>query len=98
MTRRFLANMYQRLEFKLDWSADRLIAPRLTRSQYAYYETLREYVQSGAQWLDLGCGHQVFASWMDREQADVIKRSKTVVGIDRDWVGLRAHAGIAKKV
>lgn len=35
---------------------------------------------------------------MESEQADVISSSKTVVGIDMDWAGLRAHSGISKKI
>jgi ubiquinone/menaquinone biosynthesis C-methylase UbiE len=90
--------MYQRLAFRFYWRAEKLMTPRLRSSQYTYYETLRDFMRRGARWLDMGCGHQVFGSWMEREQAEVISSSKTVVGIDMDWIGLRAHPGISKKV
>ena len=78
--------------------AERRIAPGLRSSQYAYYDALRTAVAGSSRWLDLGCGHQVFADWMTREQQEVIESSRSVVGIDLDWQGLRQHAGIRPRV
>jgi ubiquinone/menaquinone biosynthesis C-methylase UbiE len=78
--------------------AERLIVPTLRSSQYAYCEALRSVLQPDARWLDLGCGHQVFADWMTREEREVIGSCRVAVGIDRDWEGLRGHAGITRRV
>lgn len=78
------------------WKAEAILTPGLTSSQYGYYKTLRRLV-GGKIWLDLGCGHQVFADWMSKEQAEVLERCHRVFGIDLDWTGLRAHLGITDK-
>ena len=78
--------------------AERLVVPTLRSSQYAYYEALRSVLHPEARWLDMGCGHQVFADWMTREQQQVIASCRMVAGIDLDWEGLRGHAGIRRRV
>ena len=80
------------------WQAERVIAPGLRSSQYAYYERLRDALEGGGHWLDLGCGHQVFGEWMGREEQEVIGRSRAAVGIDLDWEGLRRHRAMPGKV
>ncbi len=52
----------------------------------------------GKVWLDVGCGHQVFAEWMKKEQAEVVGSCKVACGIDVDWVGLKAHPDIRNRV
>jgi ubiquinone/menaquinone biosynthesis C-methylase UbiE len=89
--------MLRNLLFRAYWKAEKIIAPGLTSSQVCYYNKLKELVP-GKDWLDLGCGHQVFADWMTREQAEVIASSKRVYGIDLDWTGLKAHREISNKV
>ena len=84
--------------YRFYYRAETLIARGLRSSQYAYYEKLRSALSKTSRWLDLGCGHQVFADWMTGEQQQVIENSGTVVGIDLDWPGLRQHAGIQKKI
>lgn len=78
--------------------AERLIVPTLRSSQYAYYEALCSVLRPEARWLDMGCGHQVFADWMKREEQEAIASCRTVTGIDLDWAGLRGHAGITRRV
>jgi len=87
----------RRLLYRFYWKAEKAIVPGLTSSQYCYYDKLRSLVP-GKVWLDLGCGHQVFADWMTKEQSEVIRSSARVYGIDLDWAGLRAHPGISNKV
>jgi SAM-dependent methyltransferase len=89
--------MYQKLAYEFCWKAEKLITPGLRSSQYAYYERLSDLLHSESDWLDMGCGHQVFGSWMTKEQEEVIRKCRSVTGIDLDWSGLRAHAGIARK-
>lgn len=83
--------------FRAYWKAESIIVPGLKSSQYSYYEILRRIV-TGTEWLDMGCGHQVFAEWMTKEQAEVTANCRDIVGIDLDWAGLRAHPAISRKV
>ncbi len=77
--------------YRCYWKLERTIAPGLRSSQYAYYEELKRATASHPVWLDLGCGHQVFAAWMDREQAEVLGRTQLAVGLDADVPSLRHH-------
>ncbi len=76
---------------------ERLMIPGLRSSQYAYYETVRSHLDKRRTWLDLGCGHQVFALWMLDEQAELVARTGFVAGIDFDLPSLKRHAGIAHR-
>lgn len=87
----------RQLIYRTYWKAEAAIVPGLRSSQYCYYEKLRPLVK-GNIWLDLGCGHQVFADWMGKEQAEVVGSSRTAYGIDLDWDGLRAHRDISNRV
>lgn len=78
--------------------AEKRIAPRLRSSQYDYYDALRAQLTESSRWLDLGCGHQVFADWMTGEQDTVVRSSRLVAGIDLDWEGLRKHPSIHRRV
>jgi SAM-dependent methyltransferase len=88
----------RRALYKFYFRAEKILTPRLRSSQYAYYDALRAQLGPASRWLDLGCGHQVFADWMTREQADVVSRSGMVAGIDLDWEGLRKHPAIDRRV
>lgn len=83
--------------FKSYWKAEAFLVPGLASSQYSYYRKLRPIVQDRI-WMDLGCGHQVFADWMLAEQTQVLSSCRKAFGIDLDWTGLRAHPGIANKI
>jgi SAM-dependent methyltransferase len=83
--------------FKFYWWVEQKVVPGLRSSQYTYYDKLRGVLPGRLDWLELGCGHQVFADWMTHEQDDVLA-SRKVVGIDLDWEGLRRHPGIRTKV
>lgn len=84
--------------YNLYFRAEKIITPRLRSSQYAYYDALRAQLSPTRQWLDMGCGHQVFAEWMTREQDTVVAQSRLVAGIDLDWNGLRNHSAIDRRV
>ncbi len=88
---------FRNLVYRMYWKAETAIVPGLRSSQFCYCEKLRPLVR-GAVWLDLGCGHQVFADWMTKEQAELIGGCKTAYGIDLDWIALRAHLDISNKV
>ncbi len=89
--------MLRNLLYRAYWKAESVLAPGLTSSQSGYYHKLRALVP-GKEWLDLGCGHQVFADWMTKEQSEVIASSNRVYGIDLDWTGLRRHPEISNKI
>ncbi len=79
----------------------RVLAPSLRNSQYAYKEALTQSIPRDTPWLDLGCGHMLFPDWMpgaEAEQARVIAQSKLVVGIDFDFPSLQKHKGIRNRV
>lgn len=76
--------------------AEPVFLPGFCTTQQAYYRALLPLV-SGKEWLDLGCGHNVFWPWMDREQREVLTSAKSVFGIDLDWNGLKAHHGIGNR-
>jgi SAM-dependent methyltransferase len=48
--------------------------------------------------MDLGCGHQVFADWMNAEQTQVLSACRKAFGVDLDWTGLKAHPGISNRI
>ena len=83
--------------FRSYWKAEAALVPGLTTSQHSYYLKLKSLLP-GKIWLDMGCGHQVFAEWMMAEQKEVLGLCRRVYGIDLDWAGLRAHPGIPNKV
>lgn len=87
----------------------RLLVPGLRNSQFAYYQTLKQLFNaqwgslelwSGGQaaWLDIGCGHHVFGHWMEREQAEILRKCRFVVGADLELEAVRKHRGIKNKV
>jgi len=80
------------------WALERRIVPGHTSSQYIYLRELKEFLPSAPIWLDLGCGHQLFAEWMTAEQLDMTRHSKQLVGIDLDHAGLVKHQGLRDKV
>lgn len=78
------------------WLEQRLV-PGLRSSQYQYRDVLDPHVTQGCEWLDVGCGHSVFGTWMLEEERALTSRAKRVVGIDLDLPGLKAHRTIKDK-
>jgi ubiquinone/menaquinone biosynthesis C-methylase UbiE len=84
---------------KVYWKLEKAIVPELTSSQYHYQETLfANLPDQKFAWLDLGCGHQVFAEWMRDEQDEMLARTRFAVGIDLDLPALKAHKGLSAKI
>jgi hypothetical protein len=65
----------RRLLLRIYWWLEKRIVPGLRYSQYHYHETLQSVVPVNCHWLDLGCGHQMFASWMTKEEQDIGRRA-----------------------
>jgi hypothetical protein len=56
--------MVRTLAYKFYWKIEQKIVPGLRSAQYHYQEAVSAAMPPGGRWLDLGCGHQVFAEWM----------------------------------
>lgn len=79
----------------------RFLTPGLKNSQYAYRTILSSVVDKGADWLDLGCGHQLLPEWMpgwEQHEAKIMNAAKSVTGIDMDHSAIRRHRHIARRV
>jgi SAM-dependent methyltransferase len=76
------------------WGLERRIHPGLRYSQSHYYDLLEQRIPQNCEWLELGCGHQMFASWMKTEERELAARSRRLVGIDRDMRGLKENTVI----
>ena len=91
--------MSTRLLREIYWKFEKAIVPELTSSQYHYqkklFANLPNYKFS---WLDLGCGHQVFADWMTAEEQAILAKARLAVGVDLDLPALKAHKGLTDKI
>ncbi len=74
------------------------MTPGLRSSQYEYFETLSSAFPPKARWLDVGCGRNVFGSWMKAEERALVSRAQSVVGIDLDLASVRQHETIRDRV
>jgi SAM-dependent methyltransferase len=72
--------------FYRNWK-DRLV-PGLRHSQYAYKDVLEAHLHPRTRWLDAGCGHGVFPSWMKERGQSLVERCDFVVGLDCDCPSL----------
>jgi SAM-dependent methyltransferase len=88
----------RRALFKLYWAMRRVIAPGLNYSQHEYESVLRQHLQAGTEWLDVGCGHQILPTWRVEAERQLVARCKRVVGIDYDAPSLEKHDSIAFRV
>ena len=88
----------RRLLLRIYWWLEKRIVPGLRYSQYHYHQTLQCVVPVNCKWLDLGCGHQMFASWMTKEEQDIGGRASRLVGIDMDLEGLKKNGVIADRI
>jgi len=84
--------------YEFYWRAKRIIAPTLKYSQYAYEEVLEKSVGSNTRWLDLGCGHHILPEWRNQQEQVLVKRCKSVTGLDYDLESLLKPSIISKKV
>jgi ubiquinone/menaquinone biosynthesis C-methylase UbiE len=74
------------------------IAPGLLYSQRLYERRLAEILPVGADWLDLGCGHQVLPSWRAAAETELVRRCRSVTGIDFDHPSLLKHRSVRRRV
>ena len=73
--------------YRFSWKWERRIVPGHTSAQNVYFRILKKHLPQQPIWLDLGCGHQLFADWMKEEEMEMVRWSKQLIGID-----LTAHS------
>ena len=84
--------------YRIYWKSQSIIAPKLKYSQYIYEEILAGNCQTNYIWLDLGCGHQLLPPWRYDEEKILVKKCKTIVGLDYDFHSLTKHRTIENKI
>jgi 2-polyprenyl-3-methyl-5-hydroxy-6-metoxy-1,4-benzoquinol methylase len=86
----------RKMLYRAYWKLERIIHPALRYSQQHYYETLMKRLPSTCErWLDVGCGHQMLASWMAAQEQDLAARTRFLVGLDRELPALKKNPVIA---
>lgn len=88
----------RRVMYRVYWTLQKIIAPGLRYSQYEYREVLDNYIQRSCRWLDLGCGHELFGTWMLEQESELVNRCLRVVGADLDFMQMKAHRTIRDRV
>jgi ubiquinone/menaquinone biosynthesis C-methylase UbiE len=76
----------------------RAIVPGLRYSQYNYLDVLRREIQPNFKWLDIGCGHQLFGSWMTHEERKLASLAQQFIGIDLDEKSIAKHQTLHMRV
>lgn len=84
--------------FNIYWTLRSAIVPTLRYSQYSYEESLKRYVGTSVEWVEIGCGHSILPSWRSNEELQLVKTCKAIFGIDYDLPSLKAHRNITKKL
>jgi ubiquinone/menaquinone biosynthesis C-methylase UbiE len=87
--RAFLCNLYWRLEDIID--------PGVRNSQWTYAERVTSWIDSESIWLEMGCGHSIFAPWMPSAEK-LANTCKCLVGIDYDLESLQKHNLIRNRI
>jgi ubiquinone/menaquinone biosynthesis C-methylase UbiE len=90
--------MIRDLALKFYSKVEQKIVPGLRYSQYHYLDVIGPMMTRGTRWLDLGCGHQVFAEWMTAEEIELVSRAGLFVGVDVDVPGVQAHRNLKNPV
>jgi len=67
------------------------IVPGHRHTQLAYHEWLVSILTPHCDWLDLGCGHQVFPTWVEADARGMIASCRTAVGTDLDFPSLQKN-------
>jgi SAM-dependent methyltransferase len=84
--------------FRFYWKLERLIVPGLRSAQHEFCDRLALQTDGDTRWLDLGCGHHLFAEWMTREERGLVGRCRQVVGLDLDFGSLLKHTTLRDRV
>jgi len=77
------------------------VCPGIVHPQVRYKNLLRQLLQPGIRWLDLGCGHQLIRSWAllpGEDEFSFAHAPALSVGIDRDGPALRGNRCMPHRV
>lgn len=74
------------------------IAPDVRYAQLHYEDTLRETIEPGFDWLDIGCGKRLLPAWRHEAESELAGRVRTLTGIDPDEPSLRANRTVSRKI
>ena len=89
---------YTKAMYSIYFRLQKLIAPSLKYSQDLYKDTLISYIKKDSVWLELGCGHQILPVWYLKEEKELVKKCKRIVGFDYTMNSLLKHESIKLKV
>lgn len=78
----------------LSFWLQRKLAPGLRYSQDVFEEFLFRYVPGSTAWLEVGCGHEILASWRFDEERKLLDSAGAIVGVDYDFKSLVKHRSI----
>jgi ubiquinone/menaquinone biosynthesis C-methylase UbiE len=88
----------QRILLQFYWDTRDVITPTLAYSQHLYEQILDKYVMSDTDWLEVGCGHRLLPKEREKEETDLVRRCKQIVGIDADMLSLQKQKTIPLRV
>ncbi len=77
---------------------ERVMVPTLRPPLSIYEDSLRNSIDGGVRWLDVGAGHKILPPWRFDEERRLVELSKLVVGLDSDLGNLKKHRTICQKV
>lgn len=77
--------------FRVYWKLERYIVPTLKHSQTLYEDVLKSYVGPDIKWLELGCGRHILPPWRSKNEKDLVKNCKMIVGLDYDHLSLKQN-------
>lgn len=75
-----------------------VVVAGLRQSEYVYEETVIDYLDKSAYWLDAGCGRGILPAWMRGHAVKLIERGGVLFGIDRDTASVRDNAMVTRKL
>ena len=84
--------------YRLSGYLQRLIVPGLRHSQERYRGSLQETITSGSDWLDIGCGHEIFPEWLRDSlgsERELVSRCRQAIGVDSG--DMRPHRSLQLK-
>ena len=80
------------------WWLERTLAPGVRYAQADYEECLTDIVQTGQDWLDVGCGHSLLPEWRAAQERQLIARPRLLVGLDPELGALQKHGSVQLRV
>lgn len=83
---------------KIYWNIEKVVTPNLKYSQDRYEAVLAPFVNTKITWLDLGCGNQILPHWRLAAEANLVNRSRMVIGIDYNLASLKKHKTVFPKI